>query len=315
MLVLAVGLHAWSCSGESSFPIPANGGPIDAGAFVDVCSVWANAACDFADRCPFAAAWASHGQCVWRNTLECELVAVDPDVDFDEAALRACAASDVSCAVGFPSLTECLPPGQLPDQSPCALSASCRSKACERPLDPETGAYAMCGTCFSATPPCNVTCLGGYACVDDGDAGPTCVPPVALGESCAQANCQGGFCDPTSRVCVSGPGLGDSCCGAGCDPPCAPNSFCDSTRHCAPQQLVPYGGQCDPYGSVCVGGASCVGVGLDGGTYTSKCYVPIADGLPCDPPDGSVYAYVYCLWPARCTANRCLYPSATLCSK
>lgn len=296
---LAIVLGALSCTGEWSFPIPNEAGAIDS-RFADVCTAWANAACDFADRCPYlVTAWADHTQCVWRTTLECQLVAADPGVDFDENAIRACAATDPSCAAGFPSLTECLPPGTLPDGSSCVWSESCQSKACGHLLDPETQAYAMCGTCWQATPPCTVTCPGGYICAADNDGGSTCRPPAALGESCREANCESGTCDPVSMLCVAGIALGASCDDSSCTDP---NTYCDSTRHCAAQVAVPYGGACDSSGKVCIGGATCI----------STCKGPIPDGFACDPPDGS-FIYLACLRPARCMANQCLYPSPALC--
>jgi hypothetical protein len=320
MLVLAIVLGTSSCSGESSFPIPPSAGAVDV-RFADVCTAWANAACAFADRCPeLATAWASHDQCVWRTTLECELVSADPNVDFDTTALRACAARDPPCAAGFPSLTECLPPGGLPDQSPCAWSASCHGKACGRRYSDKTGMYAMCGTCGSATPPCSVTCPYRYMCIVDNDGGPTCRPPVALGESCESANCQSGTCDAISRVCVASPAIGASCssslCSSCINTLCtAPNTFCDATGHCAAQQAVPYGGKCDSTGSVCVGGSSCIDA-CDGGTACARaCQGPIPDGFPCDLPDGALNAFVYCFYPARCRDNQCLYPNPALCSR
>jgi hypothetical protein len=119
---------------------------------------------------------------------------------------------------------------------------------------------------------------------------------------------------------VASPAIGASCSSSLCfscvNTLCtAPNTFCDSTGHCAAQQAVPYGGNCDSIGSVCVGGSSCIEV-CDGGTACARtCQGPIPDGFPCDLPDGAINASVYCFHPARCLDNQCLYPNPALCSR
>jgi hypothetical protein len=300
LAVLAMSVLATGCDGESSFVIP----PGDAGApgsrYAVACSAWARRYCAILAGCPSVyPAWAD-GQCVPRMTLECEVVASDPDVAFDPVAVATCPDSEAGC----PGLVRdlCLGPGRARVGAPCLVSEACETRACEYTYD-ELGRRSSCGVC--APVPCGGACPTGQACTVGLDGGASCVRVAAAGEPCTAADdCADFYCAPATKRCGARAQPGEPCDGMN-GPPCAdPDTFCDATAHCRRYVLEAYGEPCDTQGPdhyLCAGMGTC--------DFTDNvCVPPAADGQYCDDTQG-----LNCLDPARCIANRCVFPSLARC--
>ncbi len=288
------------CDGESSFSIP----PADAGApasrYQAACAAWARGFCAFQEACPAYYILWSDGQCIPRRTLQCEVVASDPNVAFDPAAAAGCAEPEAG-ACGAIGGSLCVGPGRAPVGTPCLVGDACQTGNCEYTYD-VYGVGSACGTC--APPPCGGACPRGEVCGFAGDGGVACLRVASVGEPCSMPfDCETFYCAPTGR-CGQLAQLGETCGEGATGPPCAsPDTFCDSTKHCRKYLLAGYGQPCastatDQY--VCTGLGTC---------DENVCIPPSGDGAFCDDAQG-----LGCLFPARCISHRCMFPSLAACS-
>lgn len=302
-LTLALAATAQGCdNGQSSFSIP----PLDAQApsprYADACAAWATRFCDFQASCADDYFPWNPGQCVPRNTLECEIVASDPNVEFDAASAAACLEPDAGdCTQNGGNL--CLGPGRAPLGAPCVVSAACASQNCAYSFGPG-GAPSPCGVCRPA--PCGGGCPAGQACSSGADGGFSCVTVAANGQPCSMpGDCASFYCAP-SGTCgpLAGPGkaCGDGTNGPLCDDPA---TFCDGKGTCRRYLYAGYGQSCAPEGFdqyQCTGFGTC--------DFTDNlCIPPAGDGEFCDDTQG-----LNCLFPANCVAHVCVFPNLASCA-
>jgi hypothetical protein len=259
--------------------------------------------------------WISSDQCVARETIDCELAASDPAIPFDPAAVARCQ-YPMDC--GDPPYGFCLDAGKLPVGAACQSSLECATGLCSL-------TKPGCGWCVTSVdfppPACDVTCPDGQTPALEPDASAqTCVPIPDLGQPCpppgdltASVACvAGAVCAITTPggpgTCVPRAGEGAACSltdptAPVCFDPGVP-LFCDSTEHCRAYRVASYLQPCgvDEAGDY----YQCIGWGSCAYTTTPVCVPPAADGMLCDPQQG-----LYCLPPADCVGNRCLFPSLT----
>lgn len=301
MLPLAATLAG--CDGESSFDAPAmDAGPPSA-RYAAECARWAGRFCDFQEKCSgYYEAWEELDQCVQRMTLDCELIASDPDVPFDPVRTAACPEPD-SGDCSSPRGHMCLGPGRAAVGAPCLSSEACRSGFCS-PRYASDGTSETCGNCEAIEPPCKGVCTAKEACVPALDGGAHCVTLKDVDAGCSLASecrsfiCSGGFCGaPSATGGHCGTDAGDFYCGDALD-------FCNSMGVCAAVKSASYGEPCvdDDQKIVCRGYAQC--------DYTDNvCVPPADDGDFCDPSQA-----LACLFPAVCVDHVCRFPDARSCS-
>jgi hypothetical protein len=299
-LVLASLSLGAGCEGESSFSIP----PVDAGApgtrYQAACTAWAQGFCAFQATCPSNYIPWGDGECLPRMTLECEVIASDPDVPFDPAAVVSCAEPEAgACTAAGGNL--CLGPGRGPLGAHCLVGDACQTGYCERTYD----VYGYSSTCGRCAPlPCGGGCPSGQLCTFALDGGVACLRVAAVGEPCSMPlDCATLYCGPTGR-CGAPAKLGEAC-DAAKGPPCAsPDTFCDATKHCRKYLLAGYGQACAPTST---DQYECPGLGRCDAT-NNVCIPPAADGAFCDDTQG-----LNCLYPARCVSHHCMFPSLAAC--
>jgi hypothetical protein len=282
-----------ACTGEWSFELP----PVEGGApdprYAAPCATWAGVYCEYHHRCDgFFFSWASVDQCEEREQTFCQLAATDPNVVFDEQRVASCQYSS-DCSAPLPV---CWAPGNALNGAPCLQSQDCRSGICSGAQSTQS----VCGACA-----CGNGCAADETC-DLGLDGGTCVPlPRTPGAPCST----GGDC--ASTLCAVADG-GGTCApyvdqGGSCVPPaalCNTGLYCDTSGHCASPERVGYDAACGypadgGTATFCTIGASCLGT----------CRPPVADGQECDPTSGTG-----CLFPAKCVARRCIFPTLSDCS-
>jgi hypothetical protein len=301
-----------ACTGESSFALPAWDAMAPSTDFQGPCTSWAQSKCAYEARCydPIGMQWISSDQCVARETINCELAASDPAIPFDPAAVAGCQyPTDCGAPPGF-----CLDAGKLPVRATCQSSYECATGFCDF-------TNAQCGgRCQDLPLGCEVQCPAGQTCALEADASvQTCVPVPAIGEPCPAPGLLAGSipCVQGATCAITGNGTGtcvplageDASCsltdpaGAVCFEPGLP-LFCDSTQHCRQYRVASYLQPCglDEAGDY----YQCIGWGSCAYTATPVCVPPAADGMLCDVQQG-----LYCLPPANCIGNRCLFPSVT----
>jgi hypothetical protein len=288
-------------SGEWSFTIP----PGDAGApdaNEAACAAWARAYCAFQASCPaYNIPW-EPGQCVPRLTLECELIASDPEVAFDPARAASCPEPEAGdCARSGGDL--CVGPGRAAIGAPCLSGDACQSGACEFTYGPE-GQPAACGVCVRQ--PCGGGCPAGQLCNVQVDGGEGCVTVASVGQPCkAPSDCASFFCTPDGKCGAAVP-VGAVCSQEPAGPPCGdPATFCDATGHCRAYLYADYGAPCAPSGNDVY---ECTGLGACDLT-DNQCIPPAADGEFCDDSQG-----LNCVYPALCTSHQCTFPSPVSCA-
>ena len=266
--------------------------------------MWAQAYCARADAC---VARRSPGS-TRRNAppredvLRCELLSTDPDVAFDATEVATCPEPDAGdCSAPFGSL--CLGPGRAPIGANCFSSEACQSDDCEYSIDPSTGEFSLCGTCVEA--PCNGGCPSAQRCNAVADGGPSCVPIGGPGDPCSSAlDCEDQYYCGPSATCAPVAQMGEACSNAAAGPPCDVNAYCDATQHCHAYLSASYGADCGLVGNdtyLCIGSGTC-------DPTDGQCLPPASDGDVCDDSQG-----LGCLPPARCTLNRCVFPSFAVC--
>jgi hypothetical protein len=239
-----------------------------------------------------------------RFTLLCEVIASDPDVVFDAAAVAACSQPDAANC-DQPAGDLCLPPGRGGVGAPCLSSESCQSGACG--FNYSYGQFSPCGSCLAK--PCDGGCPSGLHCGLEPEGGIGCVRVLAVGDECDSGNaCGTSYCGPDGK-CGALAQLGKPCSGDGTGgrPPCADvDAFCaDSDHTCHLVTSAGYGHACVPQVDVqyqCTGFGTC--------DYTNNvCIPPAADGEFCDEVQG-----LECAPPAQCRDHRCVFPSLERCS-
>lgn len=293
---------AMGCEGESSFVIAlADAGTPDA-RYEAACSAWAQGYCTRLFACATFLAYVDKPQCASRETLSCELLSTDPDVAFDATEIATCPEPDAGdCSAPFGSL--CLGPGRAPIGATCFSSEACQSGDCEYSIDPSTGEFSLCGTCAEA--PCNGGCSSGQRCNASADGGPSCVPIGGPGDPCSSAlDCEDQYYCGPGATCAQVAQMGEACSNAAVGPPCDVNAYCDATQHCHAYMSASYGAACGLVGNdtyLCKGSGTC-------DPTDGQCLSPASDGDVCDDSQG-----LGCLPPARCTLNRCVFPSFAVC--
>jgi hypothetical protein len=299
--LLALGLVR--CEGESSFVLPAVDAGVPNAQYEAVCSAWARSRC----ACTGFLEWVDSSQCIARETIDCELLAADPNVPFDAARVAACPEPDEGgCFAGYDEY--CIGAGRGGLGDPCLRSEACASGYCAQGFDPVSGATSLCGTCQLF--PCKGGCPSRMSCLIDPSGSASCVPSVGLpGDRCAGPNdCDPlSYCAPTG-MCTALPTVGEACGDAAMGLPCGGgDEYCDpKTNTCAEYTIVPvgYGERCGLIGlidSVCVGWGRC-------DPTEGICLAPASDGALCDDKQE-----LGCLPPAQCIGNHCLFPSLALC--
>jgi hypothetical protein len=291
-------------SGQWSFDLP----PGDAGApdarNEAVCTQWATRFCAYQAQCPDYSVHWEVGQCVPRETLNCEIVASDPDVDFDAASVAACPEPDGGdCTAAGGDL--CLGPGRAPVGAPCSSDLSCASGVCTAEANYE--GQPLCGGC--AERPCDGGCPAGQACQAAVDGGAGCFAVAPVGHSCKTArDCASFFCAPDG-TCAGPASLGQPCSEGAADaaaPVCGdPSDFCDpSMGICRAIVYRNYGESCvsTDVAYQCAGLGSCDPV-------DDVCIPPVGDGYFCDETQG-----LDCVFPARCIDQQCAFPSPAACA-
>jgi len=328
-LVVVPVLAAWAsaCEGESSFVIPVEDAGAPDGRYEATCTEFAKTLCARAFACnpPVAFTWTDVPQCVARNTLHCELIASDPDVIFDPQQLQTCIEADAGeCPSSYG--IDCFGAGRAPNGATCVWAEACQSGNCVVTIDVTAGYESPCGVCRPL--PCNGACPDGQQCStspDGGsscipmpcggcpagqrcfgpvDGGATCTPPLGPGQACTRdADCEDFFYCGPDGTCSAVARIGDACGGAAMGRPCGDaDAYCDAKGQCSEVASLPYGASCDQIESVCAGAGTC-------DPTDSQCLPPASDGDVCEDFQG-----LECLPPARCIANRCLFPGVGLCA-
>jgi hypothetical protein len=282
------------CSGEWSFALP----PVEGGTpdprYAPACGAWARSYCGYHQQCDgFFFVWPTLDQCIEREQIFCQLAALDPNVVFDEARLGSCRYPSACVS----NVASCWPAGRGLTGAPCLSGQACRSGVC-------AGAQSAQGVCGVCT--CGDGCGPGQICNVANDGG-TCLPaPRDAGEACSGgADCASTFCalsEAGSPVCAPFVDAGDPCSGSG--PLCASGLYCGTGGQCSVPERAAYDAACglpDDGGTlmVCGGYGTCLGT----------CVAPARDQQECDPASG-----VNCVWPAKCLARHCVFPTLADCS-
>jgi hypothetical protein len=294
-LVLGIGVGALAgCDGETSFVIASvEAGTPDA-RYEAACAAWAQSLCAL-DCTPV---WTDRAQCVARETLQCELIASDPDVPFDPVKVAACP-EPATCDGNVGSF--CLPPGRAAEGAPCLWGEGCRSGFCAHGIDPTTGQLTDCGAC--QRPPCGGSCSSGQRCEVAADGGSACKTLAPEGQPCTlPIDCASFYCAPAG-LCAPAATFGKACGDGVAAPPCAGDLYCDGTQHCQRYYTAGYGAPC---GVVKAKTFVCSGFGTCDST-DGLCLPPASDGDVCDDSQ-----QLGCIAPARCVGHRCLLPSCAV---
>jgi hypothetical protein len=282
-----------ACTGEWSFDLPPVEGGVPDPRFASACAAWASAYCEFHHRCDgFFFSWTGLDQCEGREQTFCQLTAADPNVTFDEQRVASCQYPS-DCAGTLPV---CWPRGSALNGAPCLQGQDCRSGICSG----AQATQAVCGVCA-----CGNGCTADQTCNVLLDGG-TCVPlPRAPGAPCSTgADCGSTLCVGRDGDGTCAPYVGE---GGVCVPPaaiCDTGLYCASSGRCMAPERVGYDAACGypvdgGTATFCTTGASCL----------VTCRPPADDGQECDPAAGAG-----CLFPAKCVARRCIFPTLTDCS-
>jgi hypothetical protein len=287
--------------GEWSFTIPPGDASAPDARNESACSAWARGYCAFQATCAgYGILW-DPGQCVARSTLECEIIAGDPNVAFDPEKTASCPEPEAgACDEQGGNL--CVGTGRAALGAPCLSGAACASGACEFGFDPD-GEEQPCGVCVSQ--PCGGSCPSGQVCNQVADGGTQCVAVAGVGQPCkTPADCASYYC--TQGGTCGGPAAIGQACSQGLDgPPCGdPSAFCDATQHCRAFLYADYGQSCAPQGNDLY---ECTGLGACD-LADNLCIPPAGDGEFCDDTQG-----LNCVYPALCLAHQCTFPSAGAC--
>jgi hypothetical protein len=207
---------------------------------------------------------------------------------------------------------ECYWQGALSDGAPCEYDSQCQSSACYR-------TNGWCGTCQprvglgASCDPTQVKCASGLLCADANCSGGVCQPssqwtctrPVPASGSCVSPNQCVGTVICLHGTCTTGKQLGESCqaldeCDLYKGLYCSSNAS-GSAYTCTQIKYASTGQACDYLsGVLCVANGTCRGA--DGGPNDiGTCSAAAVDGQPCDP-------VTRCLAPVLCVGGTCWSP-------